>query len=127
MQDISDGQPDRALIWRLGSRLRHQQRDLERTTARRQQGRGDLLHNAVEHVRESGERQRRLALDAPVRKNPAETPLRLHDTGLPQHGLADPGLARENERARAVRHPLEEGTNRAQLLVAPDDSRSPTA
>ena len=102
VQDISDGQPDRPLIGRLGSRLRHQQRDLERTTARRQQGPRDLLHDALEQVPESGERQRRLALDASVRKNPAETPLRLLDTGLPEDRLADPCLAREHERARAV-------------------------
>ena len=46
---------------------------------------------------------------------------RLRDACLPQKGLADPRLARKDERPRAAPYAIKERPDRRQLLVPADD------
>src|SRR6476619_4615038 len=49
--------------------------------------------------------------------------LRPADTPFPEDRLADTGLARQNERARAQLGVCQKRLDRAQLLIPPDDRR----
>ena len=103
--------------------LGEQERDLERRRRRGASEGAASSRTGGEQLREPGERERSLGLDAAVYEHTAETLAGLLDTSLPEDRLADPRLAREHERSRAVRHALEERLDRTELLVPSDDLR----
>ena len=96
------------------------------SSARRRGGseRGrDLLEHGAEQLGEPGERERGLRLDAAAGSTRPNALLGLLDARLPEDRLADPGLAGEDERARALLDLGEERLDRGELLLAPDDRR----
>ncbi len=98
-----------------------QQRDLERPALRRRQLRQHLLDDAVEQIRQSGERQLLLGLGGP--RSQHSQPLRaggLHPC-QPERRLANSGVACENECTRPLARLLDEGVERRQLFVPADD------
>ena len=98
-----------------------QQRDLERPALRRRQLRQHLLDDAVEQIRQSGERQLLLGLGGP--RSQHSQPLLaggLHPC-QPEGRLANSGVACENECTRPLARPLDEGVERRQLFVPADD------
>ena len=104
----------------LRSRLGEQEGDLERSASQRRQRGRHVVEDRSEQIGERGEGERGLGLDASVQEDdPRQTP-RLADSLLPENRLADPRLARENERPRALLGP---GQERARSHPAPGRAR----
>ena len=81
------------------------QRNLESPAPRRQRARRDLIEDRGDELRQGGERQRRLGLHRTTYENTAKLRPGGLESCLPEHRLADPRFAGENEGARAgARH-----------------------
>src|SRR5581483_238913 len=115
---VEHREPDRMAVWRSIPRLGDQEGDLERAPPRRKQRRSGLLEHGAEELRKTGEGKGRLRLDPAAGQDPAEAFLGFVDAGLPEDRLADPRLAREDERPRAALDAGEESSHRRELSVA---------
>ena len=122
-QHVEKREADRAMVRRLNSRLGQQKRDLERAASQRRQRSCHIVEDRGDQIGKGGEGERGLGLDASVHENETRRPLRVIDPVLPEHRLADPRLAGEDERTRAQLGVPEERLDRVQLLLPPDDSR----
>jgi hypothetical protein len=80
-----------------------------------------LIGERVREVAEADERQPRLGLLGDAAQHAAAGRLRRGERRPPERGLADPGLALEQQRARAVAEAVDEGTREGEFLIAADD------
>ena len=110
-------------IRRSLARLDTQKRNLQRPPPRREQRICDLIEDRRKQLREPGEGQRRLRFDPAARQHVGVTPACLVDAHLPEDRLADPCLAGEHERARALLDVGQKRLDRGELLLASDDCR----
>ncbi len=121
LQRVEQGEPDQERFGRRLARLLELQRHLERAAAWRHEVRRHVADDAGQQLGQAGEGIGRLRLDAAAGQNPGETLPGLLDARLPEGCLPDPGLAGEDERGGAVLDLGQEGADRVQLLLAPDD------
>ena len=120
LEDVEQGQPDGSRVRSNLPGLGQQERDLERAPPQLRERGCHLVEDRCEQVGEPRERQQRLGLHAPVQQDAAEPLLGFLDTCLPQDRLADPRLAGEDERGRAILDAGQKRLDRAELLLAAD-------
>src|SRR5918996_2408126 len=103
--------------------LDEQQRDLERLTLRRRQQHAYLVQKRIEEISDGGERKLRLRLSRTGNQDVKGALVAHLDARLPEGGLADPGLARQEDAGRSVPvgNRREEGDDRVYLLVSSDE------
>ena len=122
-KNVQHRKPDCVRIGRRLAGLHEQQRHLERPPPGRRERRPDLAEHVAEQFRETGERERGLGLDSPAGQHGAEPAASVLDARLPEHGLADSRLSREEKRARPQSGVRQQRLDDAKLLPPPDDRR----
>jgi len=100
-----------------------EERDLECPPPRRRQLGSDVVEDAVEQIAQPHVSQAALGLGRPRRENAHPPSARVLDPRKPERRLANPRLALEHERNRAFAflRPIDEGADRGEFLLPPDD------
>ena len=96
-QRVEDRKPDRVRLRRIVLRLGQEQRDLERSAARRREQARDVPESAREQLREPREREPNLGLKTATEEHARAPGLRLVERGFEKCGLADPWLTGDDE------------------------------
>ena len=105
-----------------GARARGpQEGDLERPALGLGQRRERLLEDGLEEITERGVGQPRLGLDRTAGQDPVVPREGIRQPFLPHRGLADAGIAGQEQRARAARDRVEESLEDGELGLASDD------
>ena len=120
-EDVDECEADRPRFRRRAVRVGEQQRNLQRTPARRCELVCDVSEDRADQVRQPGEREPGFRLDTAMGQNPRAALPGVLDARLPQERLADPRLAGDNERGRPRRRGVQERVQLAELLVTTDD------
>jgi hypothetical protein len=113
----ADGAPIRSRAFGLAQ----EEGDLERPLLRSREGAEDLLERLPEQVADRGEGEARLGLHRARRENAEPRPGGRRGPRPQERGLADPGLALEQQRAGERLGRLEEGDDGGKLLVPADE------
>jgi hypothetical protein len=108
-------------IRRPRTRLGQQERHLDRAAARGRERWPNFLEHVPEQLREPGERERSFRLGPPGDEHASDSLPRLLHAGFPEDRLADPRLAGEDQRGRALLDVAQKRLDRRELSVASDD------
>jgi hypothetical protein len=120
-EHIAYGHGKRTTVGGFVRGLVTQERDLQRTPARRGQLTDHHVEDGVEQVAEPCVGEPALGLGRTRGEHGQPTPARRRDSGEPQRRLPDPGLALEHQRRRRGGGTVEEANDGAELRIAPDD------
>ena len=105
--------------------LLQEKRDRERVPLRRRQRRQHHVVHSLQQVAERAEQQLHLGLRTRRAQDAIPARRRVGQRLLPEDRLADPGLARDHDRARADRQALERVPQLAELVVPTDHGPAP--
>ena len=120
-QQRAQADADRGRVGRSVAGGAADQRDLERLALRGGQLVQVVVGKIVREVAEAREREPRLGLLGDDAQHAAAARLRVRQRRPPHRGLADAGLALDQQRARAVVEAVEQGARGGALLVALDE------
>ena len=100
---VEEREADRVRIWWRPLVVPEDERQRERSSLACRESSERLVEYGVQKIADAGERQRCLALGRARQEDAERTVARLIETGLPESGLSDPGLAFERKRPSTLR------------------------